>query len=77
MQQIVAISEIKTRAEAIGLSLKRLARDAGVHSSTAYRGASGKTSDPRGSTLRKLTRALQTKEAERLAELNARAGEGA
>lgn len=53
MLHLVEISEIKVRAEAIGLSLKRLAKLAGVDPSTAYAGARGGT-DNRGSTLRKL-----------------------
>ena len=62
MQQIFEIDDIKTRAEAIGLSLKRLAREAGVNPSTAYRGFAG-LSDNRGGTLRKLTAALLEREA--------------
>lgn len=57
MLQMVEISEIKTRAEAIGLSLKRLAKLAGVDPSAAYAGARGAI-DNRGSTLRKLTEEL-------------------
>jgi predicted transcriptional regulator len=61
MLHIVEISEIKVRAEAIGLSLKRLARLAGVDPSTAYAGARGNI-DNRGSTLRKLADELARQE---------------
>lgn len=61
MQQLVAIPEIKSRAKAIGTTLAQLARDAGVSPATAYRAASGK--DIRSSKLRKLTAALQAREA--------------
>lgn len=37
MQQLIAISELKSRAEAIGSSLRKLAIAANVHPSTAYR----------------------------------------
>jgi hypothetical protein len=39
MQHLVAIEQIKERAEAVNLNLKVLAHRAGVHPSTAYRGA--------------------------------------
>ena len=61
MQQIFEISDIKSRAEAMGLSLKQLARAAGINPSTAYRGFAG-LSDNRGGTLRKLTAALLERE---------------
>lgn len=70
MQQIVAISEIKNRAEAAGLTLKALAKRAGVNPATAYRGAKG-DSDSRASTLRKLTEALTAVEQARLSDLQA------
>jgi predicted transcriptional regulator len=57
MQQMLPIEQIKQRSEALGISLKRLARAAGVNPSTAYRGANGE-SDTLGSTLRKLTAEL-------------------
>lgn len=66
MLQMVEISEIKERAEAIGLSLKRLAKLAGVDPSAAYAGARGEI-DNRGSTLRKLTAELIRQES-RVAE---------
>jgi len=62
MQHIVGIDQIKTRAEAIGIRLKRLARMAGVDPATAYRGAKG-TSDPRRSTLEALLATLERQEA--------------
>lgn len=37
MQQLAAIAELKSRAEAIGSSLRQLAIAANVHPSTAYR----------------------------------------
>lgn len=51
---IVEMGEIKKRAEACGVSLKKLAHLAGVSPSSAYRAIS-EASDPRGSTLRALT----------------------
>ena len=62
MQHLIEIPEIKSRAEAINLTLKRLARLAGVHFSTVYRGANG-VSDTRVTTLRKLTDELVRQEA--------------
>lgn len=67
MLQIHDFGEIKTRAEAIGVSLKDLARDVGVHHSTAYRGARG--GDLKISTVRKLERALVERERRALAHL--------
>jgi DNA-binding phage protein len=54
--------EIKARAEAIGLTLGQLARDAKVAPSTPYRGIKDGT-DPRRSTLFKLVNALEAREA--------------
>lgn len=76
MQSESAITELKSRAAAIGLTLGALARVAKVAPSTAYRGAGGK-SDWRWSTIQKLKEALTAKEAERLAELQGRANNGA
>lgn len=61
MQYLVAISELKSRAEAIGLSVKRLARAAGVHHTTVYRGLAGKN-DLRTKTTLKLIRQLEVEE---------------
>lgn len=59
MQQIVPIGEIRRRAEAIGISLKTLALDAGVHASTAYRVGER---DSRTSTVTRLVEALERRE---------------
>lgn len=72
MLHMVDISEIKRRAEAINLSLKTLARTAGVDPSTVYRSAAGAGGN-NGSTLRKLTVALEAEESrvrEHLAKLS-------
>jgi len=61
MLPIVGIDHIKARAEAINLSLKDLARKAGVDPTTAYKGAKGET-DTRRSTLNKLLGALERQE---------------
>lgn len=66
MLQVVEISEIKSRAEAINLSLKKLCKLAGVDPSTAYAGARGNV-DNRGKTLRALASKLIEEEA-RVAE---------
>ena len=60
MQHAVAISEIKERAEAVNLTLKRLARRAKVHPSTAYRASHA--GDCRVTTNAKLSRALVAEE---------------
>jgi predicted transcriptional regulator len=60
MQQTVAIGEIKKRAEALNLTLKRLARRANVHPSTAYRAVDA--GDCRRSTEQKLGRELIAEE---------------
>jgi transcriptional regulator with XRE-family HTH domain len=63
MHTIVAISEIKTRAEAIGLTLTHVATKAGMAPSTAWRIAKGKTQAGWISTNKKLVDALITEEA--------------
>jgi hypothetical protein len=60
MQQTVAISEIKKRAEAVNVTLKRLARRAKVHPSTAYRASI--SGDCRVTTNAKLSRELVAEE---------------
>lgn len=67
MQHTVAISEIKKRAEAVNLTLKRLARRAKVHPSTAYRASNA--GDCRVTTNAKLSRALVAEEERMLAHL--------
>lgn len=74
MQDIIPIADIKTRADAIGLTLPALSKLANLSASTAWRVSSGK-SDPRFSTLRKLSTALADKEAERLKDLQGRAAQ--
>jgi transcriptional regulator with XRE-family HTH domain len=63
MHTIVAISEIKQRAEAIGSNLSQIAADAGLSPSTALRIAKGKTQAGWISTNEKLVRALVAREA--------------
>jgi hypothetical protein len=78
MQQTVAISEIKKRAEAVNLTLKRLARRAKVHPSTAYRASNA--GDCRVTTNAKLSRVLVEEELrllEHLRELHGDPGERA
>lgn len=60
MQQIVAMVEIKARAEKIGTTLKRLALEAQVNPATAYRAAQG--TDCRSSVSTKMLRALTAAE---------------
>ena len=60
MLQIVDLSQIKERADAIGVSLKVLAREAHVDPSAAYRGAAG--SDFKKSTALKLLSVLVPRE---------------
>lgn len=62
MHTIVAISEIKQRAEALGLSLSQLAARAGMAPSTALRLAKGKTQAGWISTNEKLVNALIAEE---------------
>lgn len=54
---ILDVQEIKRRAEACGVSLKTLAKQAGVSHPAAYR-AARRQANPRGKTLRRLTGAL-------------------
>lgn len=61
MLPIVEISQIKTRAEAVNLSLKRLAQRAGVDPTTAYKGARG-ICDPRSGTVNRLLEQLELEE---------------
>lgn len=62
MLHLVEISEIKNRAEAINLTLKRLCKAADVDPSTAYRGVRPDGGETRSGTLRKLTAALEAAE---------------
>lgn len=62
MHTIVAISEIKQRAEALGLTLSQLAARAGLAPSTALRLAKGKTQAGWISTNEKLVAALTAEE---------------
>lgn len=67
MQHPVPVDQIEVRSNALNLSLKKLARKAGVNASTAYRiGAGG---DPRLSTALALTSALEAEEHRMLAHL--------
>lgn len=79
MLQIPSIGEIKVRADAIGVSLKQLARDAGVDPMTAYRGLDD-GHGTRAKTIRKLLNALHAHEGRvraHFAELDgAASGEG-
>lgn len=62
MHTIVAISEIKVRAEAIGLTLSQIAAKAGLAPSTPLRIAKGKTQAGWISTNKKLVDALVAEE---------------
>lgn len=62
MHTIVAISEIKARAEAIGSNLSQVAADAGLSPSTAWRLSNGKTQGGWISTNQKLVSALVARE---------------
>jgi transcriptional regulator with XRE-family HTH domain len=62
MHTILAISEIKDRAEAIGLTLSEIANKAGIAPSTALRMASGKTQGGWISTNKRLAAALVAEE---------------
>jgi predicted transcriptional regulator len=64
----VAIAEIKARAKAINLSLKRLARAKGIDPSTVYRVARG-VGDCRTFTQNQMTAALVEEERRLLAHL--------
>lgn len=72
MLHIPQISEIKYRAEAIGLTLGQIANRAKVHPTSAYAAVRG-NHDMRVSTIRRLTEALEAEE-RRVAEHLARLG---
>jgi hypothetical protein len=61
MAEILPIGEIKSRCEAIGVSLKQLASSAGIDPATAYSAARG-DSDMLSRNLAALTRALIARE---------------
>lgn len=61
MLPIADIDQIQTRAAAINLSLKRLARMAGVHPTAPYRALRRKT-DMRVRSVRRLLEALERQE---------------
>jgi predicted transcriptional regulator len=61
MLHLVQISEIKTHAEAVNLSLKALAKAANVTPGSAYKAARG-DADMRLNTLKKLIKALEDEE---------------
>lgn len=61
MQHPVALSEIEKRAKAINLRLKSVARAAGLHPSTAYRGAK-EGADVRMSTASRLADVVTAEE---------------
>jgi DNA-binding MurR/RpiR family transcriptional regulator len=69
MHTIVAIGEIKERAEAIGSTLSQIAADAGLSPSTALRLAKGKTQHGWITTNMKLVKALVAREAKVRAHL--------
>lgn len=69
MQQIEPMRQIEARAQAIGVTLKRLAGLAGLSPSTLYRSRAG--GDMRHSTLRRLDTALAAEEARLRAHLGA------
>lgn len=62
MHKIIAISEIKQRAEAIGLSVSALAVKAGISPSTVTRQAVGITQNGWIPTNQKLVLALEAEE---------------
>jgi hypothetical protein len=62
MHKFLAISEIKTRAEAIGSNLSQLAADAGLAHSTVWRLSNGKTRYGWTTTNQKLVDALIARE---------------
>lgn len=72
MQDIIPFSDIKARAGAIGLTLPALSRLAALSPSTAWRISKG-ASDPRLSTISKLSKALKARETELLHDLQKRA----
>jgi hypothetical protein len=61
MLQNGVLSQIKSRADAIGVSLKELAREAGLDPTNIYRGAKN-GSDFRQSTPRRLLQVLEPRE---------------
>lgn len=61
MAQLADIGEIKSRAEAVNLSIKRLAKRGQVDPSTLYRAASGRGGN-NGTTLRKMCEVLEAEE---------------
>jgi len=61
MQYFVGLDQMEARAKAIGLSLGRLARMAGVDPATVYRGRKGET-DMRTSNARALFETLERQE---------------
>jgi transcriptional regulator with XRE-family HTH domain len=63
MQTILAITEIRFRAQAIGVSISELSKKAGLSPSTALRLASGRTQTGWVSTRQKLVDALTAEEA--------------
>lgn len=68
MQHSVAVGEIENRARFLNLHLKGLARRAGLHPSTAYRGTKP-GAEMRLSTFGRLTDALEAEEKRLLAHL--------
>jgi predicted transcriptional regulator len=60
MQHLLDIGQIEARAQAINLPLAKLARMATVNKVTAWRAKNG--TDPRASTLRRLTETLERQE---------------
>lgn len=68
MQNLATIGEIEARAKAVGLNLSALARLAKVAPSTAWR-ATQPGKDCLASTIRKLARAVEAREAEVRAHL--------
>jgi predicted transcriptional regulator len=67
MLRMIPADEIETRAKAIGLSMKRLARLAGMAASTPYRVRERGSANTK--TLRKLSDALMAEEARVAAHL--------
>jgi predicted transcriptional regulator len=61
MQTLPSLDEIRQRAWRIGTTLTSLAREAGVHPSTALRGADGR-SDPRMSKVKRVYDVLLKRE---------------
>jgi DNA-binding MurR/RpiR family transcriptional regulator len=63
MQTLLAITEIQTRAQAIGVSISELSKKAGLSPSTALRLVNGRTQTGWVSTRQKLVKALTEEEA--------------